>query len=279
LLRKSESRQELTDEDISSRINPTGYRRLRLLPAGAEPHDPADLLARPELESVIEYLRTLADIVVIDSPPAFGMADAPLLAVRADASVVIASVKRTDRVRLVEAVASLRASGANVVGVVANRSRRRLPKSYSAYYLQSQRVRPAEPDTDGRAEGARQSSAHMAIRDANANPVIRDASGGAERKYVSGRLAPRRASYSPASMKLEASPGLGGEDIETLDAFDEEEEDELELDLDAVAAHPAGDGAQVSEDPDVEWPRSDTKSASTAALDAAAKPSAERERS
>src|SRR5690606_10840780 len=101
--------------------------------------EPADLIARPITAELIEYLRTLADVVIIDSPPAIGMADAALLAAHTDGAVVLASVRRTDRVRLVEAIEALRAAGVEVLGVVSNRSRRKLPKTYSSYYVAADR--------------------------------------------------------------------------------------------------------------------------------------------
>lgn len=135
ILEEDESAERVGD--IESRINATRYRRLRLLPAGAEPADPADLLARSSVTDVIATLRRLADVVVIDTPPAMGMSDAALLASHADGAVVIASVRRTNRNRLIETVAALRAGDVHVFGVVANRSKKKLPKSYSAYYLHS----------------------------------------------------------------------------------------------------------------------------------------------
>jgi capsular exopolysaccharide synthesis family protein len=135
ILHEHEVGETLSREDVESRLNATRYRRLRVLPAGAEPPDPADLLARPVLGEVIAHLRKLADVVIIDSPPAIGMADAALLALQSDGAVVISSVRKTDRVLLSDTVAALRAAGAEVIGVVANRSRRKLPKTYSSYYV------------------------------------------------------------------------------------------------------------------------------------------------
>ncbi|WP_127473794.1 polysaccharide biosynthesis tyrosine autokinase [Microbacterium sulfonylureivorans] len=135
ILDEHEIGEALWREAVETRLNTTKYRRLRILPAGAEPPDPADLLARPVLGEVVAHLRTLADVVIIDSPPAIGMADAALLALQSDGAVVIASVRKTDRVMLAETVTALRAAGAEVIGVVANRSRRKLPKTYSAYYV------------------------------------------------------------------------------------------------------------------------------------------------
>lgn len=135
ILSEHEVGAELTLEAVTSRLNATRYRRLMVLPAGPEPEEPADLFARPVLADVIRHLRALADVIVIDSPPAIGMADAALLASQTDGAIVLASVHRTDRVRLVESIESLRAAGTEVLGVVANRSRRKLPKTYSSYYI------------------------------------------------------------------------------------------------------------------------------------------------
>jgi capsular exopolysaccharide synthesis family protein len=144
ILSDHEVGETLSRGDVESRLNTTRYRRLRILPAGAEPPDPADLLARPVLGELVAHLRTLADVVIIDSPPAIGMADAALLTLQSDGAVVISSVRKTDRVLLSDTVAALRAAGADVIGVVANRSRRKLPKTYSSYYV-SQRAGDSAP--------------------------------------------------------------------------------------------------------------------------------------
>ncbi|WP_127818528.1 polysaccharide biosynthesis tyrosine autokinase [Microbacterium sp. CPCC 204701] len=144
ILHEHEVGEPVSREAVASRLNTTRYRRLRVLPAGAEPPDPADLLARPVLADVVAHLRELADVVIIDSPPAIGMADAALLALQSDGAVVISSVRKTDRVLLADTVGALRSAGAEVIGVVANRSRRKLPKTYSSYYV-AQRSGEAAP--------------------------------------------------------------------------------------------------------------------------------------
>nr|WP_274636844.1 polysaccharide biosynthesis tyrosine autokinase [Microbacterium bovistercoris] len=145
ILEEHELGEKLDDEAIRSRLNTTRYRRLLVLPSGAEPAEPADLIARPVFGEVISALRKLADVVIIDSPPAIGLADAALLAAQTDGALVLASARRTDRVHLVEAVDSLRSAGADVLGIVTNRSRRKLPKTYASYYGPDSHVRRAEP--------------------------------------------------------------------------------------------------------------------------------------
>ncbi len=146
LLSRHADGKHITVEAIEKHLNFTGYRRLRLLPSGAEPPDPADLLAGAGYPVLVEKLRTLADVVIIDSPPAMGLADASLLSAHTDGAVVMASVRRTDRVLLADTVAGLRANGVEVLGVVANRGRRKLPKTYSAYYMRRpSETRPTAP--------------------------------------------------------------------------------------------------------------------------------------
>ncbi|GAB3611878.1 polysaccharide biosynthesis tyrosine autokinase [Humibacter ginsengisoli] len=121
-------------ETIAACLNRTKFRGLSILPAGSEPYDPADLLAVTALGDILDSVRTMCDIVVIDSPPSLALVDATLLAAHADGAVLVASIRRTRRKRLVETVHALTSNGISVLGVVANRSRRRIPKSYSAYY-------------------------------------------------------------------------------------------------------------------------------------------------
>lgn len=121
-------------EEIAGSLNATKFRGLSILPAGSEPWDPADLLAVDALADIIASLRSLCDIVVIDSPPSLALVDSSLLAAHADGAVLVASIRRTRRKLLAETVHGLAGNGITILGIVANRSRRRIPKSYSAYY-------------------------------------------------------------------------------------------------------------------------------------------------
>ena len=142
VLHEWDTTSKLRERDLLLHLNNTRYRRLRILPAGDEPAEPADLLARAGVGELIAFLRTQADIVVIDAPPALGMADSALLASHTDGAVVIATAGRTDRARLADAIARLRANGVTVLGVMVNRSTRRLPRAYSTYYQSERRPDP-----------------------------------------------------------------------------------------------------------------------------------------
>jgi succinoglycan biosynthesis transport protein ExoP len=123
-----------TDAEVHSYLRPSGFEGLLLLPSGAEPPAPADLLANEALESIFDSLRAISDIVIVDSPPSMAIVDATLLASSADGAVLVASIGRTNREHLTETVRALNSSGVTVLGTIANRSRRRVPSSYAGYY-------------------------------------------------------------------------------------------------------------------------------------------------
>lgn len=137
------SGNEPTGEDVQSLLKDTQHPDLRILPAGSPADDPADLLGTTALGTIVGLLREHADIVVIDTPPAMGLADAGLFESHADGVVILASEGRTLRASLVATVGALEASGANMLGIVVNRSKSRVPRSYTAYYSTSSEEKTA----------------------------------------------------------------------------------------------------------------------------------------
>lgn len=132
-------------EQIEEHLVSTQFDGLRLLPAGEDREQPADLLAGDVLPRVIERMRQLADVVLIDTPPGLAISDATLLGTQADGVVVVGCLNSTRKRNLLSTLGVLEASGATVVGLVANRSKRTAHRSYSTYY------KDAEAPTDKRA--------------------------------------------------------------------------------------------------------------------------------
>ncbi len=97
-----------------------GLLSLSVLPAGATPPNPQELLARPAFQQLLAECAGHYDVVLLDSPPASDTADAQTLAVRAGAALIIVrkASSRTWRVRGVsDSVAQAKAS---IVGAVLN---------------------------------------------------------------------------------------------------------------------------------------------------------------
>jgi capsular exopolysaccharide synthesis family protein len=102
---------------------------LMLLPAGMPVRNPAELLSGARLERLMEQLRSLESLVVIDTPPARWAADALSLAAAADATLVVARANRSRWRATVELATALRRDRVPVLGVVLlGRRQRRLAR-------------------------------------------------------------------------------------------------------------------------------------------------------
>jgi tyrosine-protein kinase Etk/Wzc len=93
---------------------------LRFVGVGWLPDMPGRLLASGEAGRVIEALAAQHDYTIIDSPPLNVVADAALLAARADGVVLVARAGRTPAEALAFTVEQLQGVNANVLGVVLN---------------------------------------------------------------------------------------------------------------------------------------------------------------
>ena len=96
------------------------FGTLSLLPAGARPPNPQELLSRRALAGLLQELRTEFDVIFIDTPPATRYADAQSVAFQAGSAMVLA---RKDHTRLADTagvVRQLSDTGARIVGTVLN---------------------------------------------------------------------------------------------------------------------------------------------------------------
>lgn len=104
---------------------------LLLLSSGPLPPRPADILGSKRMEAMIAQLRSLADIVLFDTPPVIAVTDAAVLATRVDGVLLVLQAGRTRRDRAREARALLDKVKANIVGVVLNNAK--VEGEYSYY--------------------------------------------------------------------------------------------------------------------------------------------------
>lgn len=96
------------------------FGALSLLPAGARPPNPQELLAGLGLGVLLQELRSEFDVILLDTAPAKTYADAQAVAFRAGSALVVA---RKDGTRLADTKAVIREvgdMGGHVVGTVFN---------------------------------------------------------------------------------------------------------------------------------------------------------------
>ena len=110
--------------------------QLYLLPAGRTPANPSELLSSRSTEKILETLKSVADVVIIDGPP-FITSDAIVLASKSDAVLVVVNPGKSRRDVLKNARQQLDRASANIIGFVINGSKKR--SAYYNYYNQPQK--------------------------------------------------------------------------------------------------------------------------------------------
>jgi len=103
---------------IDSVLAESGLENLSLITAGPVPPSPTELIASPRMQAVVAELAGRFDVVLFDSPPILGLADAPLLSALADGVVLIIESGRTRHGSLKASLRRLRAMRPVLLGAV-----------------------------------------------------------------------------------------------------------------------------------------------------------------
>ena len=101
-------------------LQETEVEDLCLLSAGPVPPNPQELLGSQRMEELLRKLEESVDIVILDTPPTLVVADANVLAARADGVLLVVNTGRTRRTAVQRAAEGLRQVGANLLGGVLN---------------------------------------------------------------------------------------------------------------------------------------------------------------
>ena len=104
--------------NAADHISETQFENLHLLPAGPIPPNPADLLSSRHAAALLRELETRYDMIIVDSPPVMGLADALLLASIANNVLFAIESGKTRTAEALESLAMLRNTGARVLGAV-----------------------------------------------------------------------------------------------------------------------------------------------------------------
>lgn len=115
----------------------TNIERLYVMPVGAYPSSPTELLAKKRLPQMLEELKKAFDYVIIDTPPLGSVVDAAVIAKQCDASMLVLAADNSSRKFVKNVVARLKAANPNFLGVVLNKvdvKNSYYGKYYGAYY-------------------------------------------------------------------------------------------------------------------------------------------------
>jgi succinoglycan biosynthesis transport protein ExoP len=98
-----------------------GQPNLALLPAGASPPNPSELLGSKLTSELLYSLQSEFDMVLVDSPPVLLVTDASVLSLWVDATLLVAASRLTTRSHLGRTLEVLRQTEAPVRGAILNR--------------------------------------------------------------------------------------------------------------------------------------------------------------
>lgn len=95
-----------------------GEPRLYVLTAGTLPPDPTRVLSSNRMQQLMEQVQNRFDLVIYDTPPLLGFADAYLVAAQTDGLALVTDPKKLKRSLLEEALEQLRTSKVSLLGIV-----------------------------------------------------------------------------------------------------------------------------------------------------------------
>ena len=101
----------------------TDFNSLTVLPAGAPPVNPAELLGSPRMAEFLSWARRGFDFTVLDTPPLTAVTDGAVLASAVDGAVFVVRAAHTTRAAASRAMRSLDEAGCTVLGTVLNDQR------------------------------------------------------------------------------------------------------------------------------------------------------------
>lgn len=154
------------------------WGELKVLPSGALPPNPTELLDSVGMANLITDWRGRFDLVVLDTPPVLAVADAVVCSSIVDGTLVVYRYGRTKRAQLVSALHALRGVQARVVGTVLNARPRR--GADGGYYDSDEYSDPSGQRIDRVRWAIQGHDALRALRDGLRNPTRTDRRNGAE---------------------------------------------------------------------------------------------------
>lgn len=113
----------------ASRIN-----NLDLITSGPIPPNPAELLGSKSMLSLMDQLKEIYDIIIVDAPPILAVADSIILANECDGTILVIHSGKTEKANAMKAKEAIIASNSKLIGAVVNNYKMPRDKYNNQYY-------------------------------------------------------------------------------------------------------------------------------------------------
>jgi len=126
-------------QNVQAHMMSTQVENLCLIAGGSIPNDPSELLGSKRMEEVLAQIAENAQLILLDAPPVLAVADAAVLASKADGLILLIEVGRTSQQAARRACEIIRGAGATIPGAVLTEvTMKRSDLAYQAYMARTQ---------------------------------------------------------------------------------------------------------------------------------------------
>ena len=127
--------------DLSEYIQQTEIDNLLIMTAGNIPPNPSELLVSQEMKQLLEDLKEVCDVIIIDGTPCQLVSDSIILSRIVDTTVIVTAYKQTKKDVLGRIVNNIQNVGGKIAGVVINKMPVNEKKYKESYYYGSTSTR------------------------------------------------------------------------------------------------------------------------------------------
>jgi non-specific protein-tyrosine kinase len=106
------------EADAAPPLVATDVAGLHILPSGAQPPNPADILNSQRMAELLATLKSQADVVILDAPPVTVAVDASVLGAQTDGLLLVVRAGHTRRDRVAQAQEMLERFRVRLLGAV-----------------------------------------------------------------------------------------------------------------------------------------------------------------
>ena len=127
---------ETAGDRLRKYIQKTEIENLSVVTRGVTPPNPAELIDSKQMEKFIATVKSKYDYVIIDSAPVYNLADSLIISKKADRTMIVCRVNKTNIDHVKDGLKSLQAIDANIAGVILNQiPLEKRTGYYNQYYL------------------------------------------------------------------------------------------------------------------------------------------------
>ena len=120
--------------DLADYLQETEIENLYVIPAGNIPPNPSELLVSENMINLVDNLKEICDIVIVDGPPTQLVTDSLILTRIVDSTVIVAASNQTKKDNLHRIIDNIQKVGGKIAGVVINKIPVSSKKYEQSYY-------------------------------------------------------------------------------------------------------------------------------------------------